>query len=193
MARLRALAPLVLMLALAALRLAIAPAHAGALTVQRCETTDGRVTYSDGACPAGTTLRRTLDYAPSLEVGNGSASLKSDRPDDGNPAPPKGSPASATPVAPPPTSSGAITRVPHGGARGDAAAGAADPDALRAAASERRKARLATCDSLVRQIEYAQDEFDAADAAERASRELELRRLQADHKARCAPAKLGAE
>ena len=56
-----------------------------------------------------------------------------------------------------------------------------DPEA----ASDLRKRKVAECDDLVRRIEYAQHDLSAAAQAERASAELSLRRLQAEHEAKC--------
>lgn len=61
-------------------------------------------------------------------------------------------------------------------------ASAADPEA----ASELRKIKLAQCDDLVRRIEYAQHDLNSASDSERASAELSLRRLQAEHEEKCA-------
>ena len=54
------------------------------------------------------------------------------------------------------------------------------------AASELRKVKLAECDDLVRRIEYAQHDLNAASSSEKASAELSLRRLQAEHETKCA-------
>ena len=56
-----------------------------------------------------------------------------------------------------------------------------DPEA----ASELRKMKVAECDDLVRRIEYAQHDLTAAAQGERASAELSLRRLQAEHEGKC--------
>jgi Domain of unknown function (DUF4124) len=56
-----------------------------------------------------------------------------------------------------------------------------DPEA----ASELRKMKVAECDDLVRRIEYAQHDLSAAAQSERASAELSLRRLQAEHEGKC--------
>ena len=53
------------------------------------------------------------------------------------------------------------------------------------AASELRKVKLAECDDLVRRIEYAQHDLSAASSSEKASAELSLRRLQAEHQTKC--------
>lgn len=43
-------------------------AAAAATTVQRCETADGKVTYSNTQCPAGTSPTRKVDTAPPVSV-----------------------------------------------------------------------------------------------------------------------------
>ena len=68
--------------------------------------------------------------------------------------------------------------------RSETAVEGADPDA---AASDLRKMKVAECDDLVRRIEYAQHDLNAASDRERASAELSLRRLQAEHENKCAP------
>jgi uncharacterized protein DUF4124 len=55
------------------------------------------------------------------------------------------------------------------------------------AASDLRKMKVAECDDLVRRIEYAQHDLNAAAEGERASAELSLRRLQAEHENKCNP------
>jgi hypothetical protein len=60
-----------------------------------------------------------------------------------------------------------------------------DQDREKEAASELRKLKLAECDDLVRRIEYAQRDLNAAAEGERASAELSLRRLQAEHEDKC--------
>jgi hypothetical protein len=67
--------------------------------------------------------------------------------------------------------------------RSETAVEGGDPDS----ASDLRKLKLAECDDLVRRIEYAQHDLDAASSRERASAELSLRRLQAEHENKCAP------
>ncbi|HEX4583928.1 MAG TPA: DUF4124 domain-containing protein [Burkholderiaceae bacterium] len=58
-----------------------------------------------------------------------------------------------------------------------------DPEA----ASDLRKLQVAECDDLVRRIEYAQHDLNAATGGERSSAELSLRRLQAEHENKCSP------
>jgi len=66
-----------------------------------------------------------------------------------------------------------------------AAAGVGDQEAERESASELRKLKVAQCDDLVRRVEYAQRDLNAAAEGERASAELSLRRLQAEHEDKC--------
>ena len=66
--------------------------------------------------------------------------------------------------------------------RSDTGADSGDPEAV----SDLRKLKLAECDDLVRRIEYAQHDLNAASSSERASAELSLRRLQAEHQSKCA-------
>jgi len=56
-----------------------------------------------------------------------------------------------------------------------------DPEA----ASDLRKRKVAECDDLVRRVEYAQHDLSSAAESERASAELSLRRLQAEHETKC--------
>ncbi len=53
-------------------------------------------------------------------------------------------------------------------------------------AAEQLHLSVARCDDLVRRIEYAQQDLAAADSGGRASIELALRRLQAEHQQACA-------
>jgi hypothetical protein len=73
-------------------------------------------------------------------------------------------------------SSGTVQRSPE-------EPGASTPEA----ASELRKMKVAECDDLVRRIEYAQHDLNAAAESERASAELSLRRLEAEHENKCNP------
>jgi len=61
----------------------------------------------------------------------------------------------------------------------------ADQNQDRDTASELRKIKLAECDDLAHRVEYAQRDLNAAAEGERASAELSLRRLQAEHEERC--------
>ncbi|HUN92853.1 MAG TPA: hypothetical protein VMU33_12405 [Burkholderiaceae bacterium] len=192
----------------------------------RCESGDGHVTYSNGACPAGTRQQRTIDAAPALEVtqprgaagGPGAAAAAAGddgqgdaagtakdrgsrgrelplRPDGAKPEASKGEAKGEVPKASPTRAAAAAK--PSGGADGDAVIGkpirsakaspAVTPEQAKEAEADRRKAQLGACDDLVRQIEYAQHDVEAASADEHASAELALRRLQAEHTEKCLP------
>jgi hypothetical protein len=127
-----------------------------AAPINRCEASDGRVVYSDEPCPSGTRRMRTVDDKPPVEV------LK---------------PATEA-HAQDAKSAGSLRRAPP--------AQAGDRAHDQEAASEIRKLKLAQCDDLVRRIEYAQRDLNAAAEGERASAELSLRRLQAEHESKCA-------
>jgi hypothetical protein len=133
------------------------PTLCGAAPINRCEYSDGRVIYSDEPCPAGTQRSRTVDEKPAVEVIKG-------------PARERGQSAQ---------SSGSVRRSD----RTDVSAEGRDPEA----ASEMRKLKVAECDDLVRRIEYAQHALNAASESERASADLSIRRLQAEHETKCAP------
>ena len=123
-----------------------------AAPISRCEYADGRIVYSDEACPDGSQRTRTVNEKPAVEV------MKS-REDRAQSA----------------KSSGTVQR------SGEPEASNNGPEA----ASELRKMRLAECDDLVRRVEYAQHDLSAASESERASAELSLRRLQAEHESKC--------
>jgi hypothetical protein len=123
--------------------------------ISRCEFSDGRVIYSDEACPAGSQRTRTVDQKPAVEVGK-------------TPADDRAQNAKST---------GTIRR----SLQTEAGAADRDPEAV----SEMRKLKLAECDDLVRRIEYAQHDLNAAAQGERSSAELSLRRLQAEHEDKC--------
>jgi len=127
----------------------------GAAPINRCEFSDGRVIYSDEPCPAGTQRSRTVDEKPAVEV------IKAPVHERGQNA----------------KSSGTVRR----SELTEPGAESRDPEA----ASELRKMKVAECDDLVRRIEYAQHDLNAAAQGERASAELSLRRLQAEHEGKC--------
>jgi len=140
-----------------ALGLTLAGSAASAGPISRCELADGRVVYSDEPCPSGARRTRTVDDKPPVEV------LKGSTDEHAHDA----------------RASGSV----HRGTAGEAAVSEQGHD--REAASEMRKRKLAECDDLVRRIEYAQGDLNAAAEGERASSELSLRRLQAEHEAKC--------
>lgn len=135
-----------------------------AAPINRCEFTDGRVIYSDEPCPAGAQHARTVDEKPAVEV------MKAEQAQNAK------SSGTVSERAQDAKSSGTVRRST------ETADDSKDPEV----ASELRKMKLAECDDLVHRIEYAQHDLNAAAATERASAELSLRRLQAEHESKCA-------
>jgi len=125
--------------------------------LRRCEDASGRITYSNEPCPTGTAKERSVDDRPAVEVPHDGSAEKT--------APRSGKVSSAVP------SSG--TAEPK------------TPEHAQEVAREQQKSQVAHCDDLVRRIEYAQQDQLAAAPGERASVELELRRLQDEHEANC--------
>jgi len=127
-----------------------------AAEVRRCEDEHGRVTYSNEACPSGTTRERNVEERPPVEL-----------PRDAGTGPP--------------ARVGATVRnaVPEGGVS------LSDGGRDRERNSEQKKARIARCDDLARRIEFAQQDLLAAAPGERASFELGVRRLQQEQAANC--------
>jgi hypothetical protein len=60
------------------------------------------------------------------------------------------------------------------------------PEKSQDVAREQNRAQVARCDDLVRRIEYSQQDLLTASAAEKASVELGVRRLQDEYQANCA-------
>jgi len=149
-------APCLSLLATAAL-VCLLPSAASAASINRCETSEGRVVYSDEPCPSGTKQARTVNDKPPVEV----IPSKDDGTRDAK-------------------SAGSLRRAPA------EPPAPGDPSLEKEAASDLRKMRVAECDDLVRRIEYAQRDLSAAAEGERASAELSLRRLQAEHEGKCA-------
>jgi hypothetical protein len=142
--------------------LAASAAHA-ADNLRRCEDAAGHVTYSNEACPEGTSRERKVENRPAVEVPRDPAAEK----------------------AALGAKAGGI--VPSGGPAGAHAPGAAETD--KDIALEKRKSLVARCDDLVRRIEYGQQDLLSAAPSERASVELGVRRLQEEHESLCAPPK----
>ena len=129
-------------------------------TLRRCEDAAGRVTYSNEACPEGTSRERTVERRPAVEVPKDGAAEKSQ------------------------TSARVFGIVPASGTEGHAPANAETEKDI---AQEKRKSLVGRCDDLVRRIEYAQQDLLSAAPTERASVELGLRRLQEEHENLCTP------
>jgi hypothetical protein len=143
--------------------LAAASAACGAYAsenLRRCEDAAGHVTYSNEACPDGTSRERTVEARPAVEV-----------PKDG-----------LADKSAPGAKLGGI--VPTGNA---ASRGPGSAETEQEIAQEKRKSLVARCDDLVRRIEYGQQDLLTAAPGERASVELGMRRLQEEHASLCAP------
>jgi hypothetical protein len=131
--------------------------------LRRCEDAGGHVTYSNEACPDGTSRERKVENRPAVEVPHDATVDKA----------------------------ALNTRAAVGGivATGNSSATRPAPtvDADKETAQEKRKSLVARCDDLVRRIEYGQQDLLSAAAGERASVELGVRRLQEEHESLCAP------
>jgi len=145
---------------LLSLALAGTLAHAGETNLRRCEDAAGHVTYSNEACPDGTSKERAVEARPAVEV-----------PKDG--AGDRGAPGARVGRIVP--SANADSRAP------------ANAETEQEVAQEKRKSLVARCDDLVRRIEYGQQDLMSAAPGERASVELGVRRLQEEHESLCAP------
>lgn len=132
--------------------------------VSRCEDRAGRVTYTNDTCPPDMKLVRRIDDSPPVRVLDGGARTGAR---DGEPAPPRAA-AGLQPAAPNPST---------------------NPEQEIRALDEARARQQQRCADLARRIDYATLDLRAAPAADRASAELALRRLQEEARATCpAPA-----
>lgn len=145
---------LVTVVACAALLAAAAPRSAEAIV--RCESADGRVTYSNGDCPPNTKLVRRVDLSPPVIVHEGA-----------QPAAKAQAAKAASGIAPAPP-----RRAPDPIQE--------DRDLTAQLAEQRRE-----CEARARDVQRLQDELAAASADGRASAELALRRAQDDFRALC--------
>jgi hypothetical protein len=126
-----------------------------AAAIVRCESADGRVTYSDTECPPNTRLVRKIDPSPPVVVhGAATASAKGGRPPPAGPE---------------------LTR-----SRREDVPQRVDEELSAQLAEQRRE-----CETRVREIQRLQEDLDVAPAAARASAELALRRAQDDYRALC--------
>jgi hypothetical protein len=151
-----------LLAALAMAAFLAGPAARAADNLRRCEDAAGHVTYSNEACPEGTSRERKVENRPAVEVPRDAAAEKAA--------------AGARPVGIVPSAAPAARAV-------------ATPESEKEVAQEKRKSLVARCDDLVRRIEYGQQDLLSAAPGERASVELGVRRLQEEHESLCAPPK----
>jgi hypothetical protein len=167
-----------------------------AAQVYRCEAADGRITYTNERCPSTARRTRTVDDSPPVQA-------QSDRPAT-NKAPPAGDTAAKTETE----------SLQAGAAKSEAVKAEPVKDSAKAAAPARARASGATvtrvptaanlspaqqmeqldrerdrqriaCDQLQRRIDFAHNDFETATDGQRASYELQLRRLQEDYLAQC--------
>ncbi len=142
----RVLAPVLGVLAFV---LAAAPAAAADQTVFRCESKEGRVTYSDEPCPSGSRAARKLDESPPVVIPAG-----------------KDTPRSARDV-------GQIVQ-----SRTVSNSRRSDPYQENRVLDEQIAGQRRECAELARRVQYARQDVDAAVTGNRSSAELALRRAQ---------------
>lgn len=134
----------------------IAACGAGeAAAIVRCESADGRVTYSNTECPPNTKPVRQVDLSPPVIV------------HEAGPA------AAERAKAAPPRLEPARSRREEDPAR-------LDEELTAQLAAQRRE-----CEARLREIQRLQQDLDVAPPEARASAELALRRAQDDYRALC--------
>ena len=135
----------------------ITAAHArDASPIVRCEAADGRVTYSNDACPPSTRAVRKIDLSPPVVVHEGGRA-----------------PARAGEAQP-------AAKVEATRARRSENPAQIDEELNAQLAEQRRE-----CEARGRELQRLQDDVNAAEPANRASAELALRRAQEDYRALC--------
>jgi len=141
-------------LALAAL---LAAGFAGdTAAIVRCESADGKVTYSNAECPPNTKLVRKIEPTPPVVVH-----------DNARPATKAGESRPPAKVEP------------------SRARRTEDPSQLDEELSAQLAEQRRECEARARELQRLQDDVNAALPATRASAELALRRAQDDYKALC--------
>lgn len=127
-----------------------------AAAIVRCESADGKVTYSNSDCPPNTRLVRKIEPSPAVVVHD-----KADQTAKaGEPRPP-------------------VRLEPSRPRRSDDAI-RLDEELTAQLAEQRRE-----CEARARELQRLQGDVGAASPANRASAELALRRAQDDYKALC--------
>jgi len=142
--------------AVACLALLVALSARNAAAIVRCESADGKVTYSNGDCPPNTRLVRKFEPTPPIVVHDG--------------ARPAGKAGEARPAAAVEPSRVRRSENP-----------AQIDEELNAQLAEQRR----ECEARARELQRLQDDVNAAAPANRASAELALRRAQDDYKSLC--------
>jgi outer membrane biosynthesis protein TonB len=177
-----------------------------AAQVYRCEGADGRVTYTNEPCPSTARRTRTVDDSPPVQAQRDrpgeKPAVKADESASKAESEPKAEPAKADvakadvakPEAAKPDAKAEPAKDAAKAAR--ATASGATASQLRTANNlspaqqmeqldlERARQRRA-CDQLDRQLAFARRDVDAATGGQRASAELQLRRLQEDYLVQC--------
>lgn len=177
-----------------------------AVALNRCEGRDGHVTYTDEPCPANTRLARRIDTTPpvvTLDPRSAKPTETTTPRDEGRAAPPKeprearDEPARATAsqaqaertvVAKdsPPERPAEPPRVDSGGRIQPATpAGPANPEQEIQRLDALRLRQERQCADLNRRIQFTRADLATAGGADRASIELQLRRLEEDARATC--------
>lgn len=182
---------------------------APAASLNRCEGRDGHVTYTNEACPPNTRLARRIDTTPAIvtqeprsakpaesaaardearTAASASRDAKEDR-EDGKAAKEapteraaaaKETPPEKTAAPPPPP------RIESGGRIQPAApAASANPEQEIQRLDELRLRQERQCADLNRRIQFARADLATATGSDRASMELQLRRLEEDARAIC--------
>ncbi|MCU0937914.1 MAG: DUF4124 domain-containing protein [Burkholderiaceae bacterium] len=169
--------------ALAVLVVALAGVDA-ASAINRCEGRDGRVTYTDEACPATVRSARKVDDSPPVQARSAPVREASESKDakDGKAEPKEaegkaavaGGVDAAKGVAVPALQAGRTTT-------------SSNPEQEMQRLDELRERQRRQCAEATRRIDYATKDLQAAVGADRASAELALRRAQEEARGVCPP------
>lgn len=178
---------------------------AASAQVYRCEGADGRVTYTNEPCPSSARRARTVDDSPPVQAQRDKAAARTEdataRSDGAEAAKdaPKEAPKDAAKDASKEAAKDVAKDATKDGKPARATAAGATASQLRTATAasnltpaqqmeqldlERARQRRA-CDQLERRIAFARSDVDAATGGQRASAELQLRRLQEEHLVQC--------
>ena len=181
---------------------------APAYSLNRCEGRDGHVTYTNEACPPNTRLARRIDTTPAIvtqeprsakpaegaaardetrTAANASRDGKEDREDSKAAKEAAGERAVATKELPPErTAAPPPPRIESGGRIQPAAPAApANPEQEIQRLDELRLRQERQCADLNRRIQFVRADLATASGSDRASIELQLRRLEEDARAIC--------
>jgi type IV secretory pathway VirB10-like protein len=171
---------------------------AASAQVFRCEGADGRVTYTNEPCPSTARRSRTVDDSPPVQAPRSKVEKAAVKPADEAPAKAESSEA-AKPEPAKDVAKDAGKDVPKDGKPAVATTAGATPSQIRTANAasnlsaaqqmeqldlERARQQRA-CDQLERRLSFARSDADGASGGQRASAELQLRRLQEDFLVQC--------